>query len=87
MIRKNTHPVDELAVVRDEIKTLKQREDYIRERILSGDCDTVGRDYLAKVTTQQQKRLDSGALKRAFGAGLSRYQKTVCVTIVKLIRR
>lgn len=63
---KNRHPADELAEVRAEIRTLKDREGVLRGELL--ECSKVGVDFVARFVPYRRRRLDFRALEKHFGA-------------------
>jgi len=81
----NRHPVDQLADVRAEIAKLKEREDALREMILSGECQLFGDDFRADVSTTTSERVDTKALRKALGdKALAPYLKPSTVRTVRL---
>jgi hypothetical protein len=64
----NRHQVDELAEVRREIRILREREAKLRAQLLAGECGLIGVDYLARIVTQHQVRLDAQSLRKHYGA-------------------
>jgi len=67
---RNRHPVDELADVRAQIKTLQAREAELRAMVLNGECELAGDDYVAVVQTRPRNGIDLLALRRHLGAAL-----------------
>lgn len=58
----NLTAADELADVRDRIRTLKSREAALRAALLSGDVPRIGTCYRVEITTQSRRRLDTARL-------------------------
>jgi hypothetical protein len=84
----NRHPVDQLADVRAEIKTLKTREEQLRDKILGGDCGEVGDQYVARIDRRDKRTLDVDLLTRHFGAEtLKPFFKTSAFTTIRLAER
>jgi hypothetical protein len=63
----NRHPVDELADIREQIRSLQFREKELRRMILDGECEAMGFDYEAYVTPNTYERIDLHRLKQEFG--------------------
>jgi hypothetical protein len=83
----NRHPADALADVRDEIRTLQQREDVLRQELLASD-DRVGAEWEASIHSHTQERLDSRAVIKHFGAATLRpFFKRIAFQQVRLQRR
>lgn len=83
----NRHPVDELADVRKQIKTLQKHEQILRDRILSGEYGLIGDEYEAAVAIQRREMLDTKEIKSRLSLEvLSRFVRTLDVTIVKLAK-
>ena len=75
---KNRHPVDQLADIRATIKTLKAREDELKDQVsaLMGDADSLGGDEfiaLQKITTRKGS-IDAKTLEAA-GIDVDHYRK------------
>jgi hypothetical protein len=70
---RNRHPVDQLAEVRAQIRTLQEEEETLRAKVLDGECGLAGDDYVAIVQTRPQNKVDMQALRKAFGAALKPY--------------
>jgi hypothetical protein len=84
----NRHPVDQLADVRAEIRTLKGREDELRDAILGGECSGVGDQYVARIDTREKRTLDVDLLTQHFGADtLKPFFKIGTVTSVRIAER
>jgi hypothetical protein len=64
---RNRHPVDELADVRAELKTLQAREVELRTALLEEGADRKGVSFVARVSVFRQERLDLEAVKEHFG--------------------
>lgn len=69
-MKRNRHPVDELADVRAEIRTKQAREAELRALLLDGVCGREGAEFVARVTVLKQARLDIEAAKKHLGAAL-----------------
>lgn len=78
---KNRHPIDELADLRAEKKKLEQREEELREKILTGDWGLVGDQFEATVSKRTQTRLDPEAVYKL----LSPEQAEACQKEVQLV--
>jgi hypothetical protein len=84
----NRHPVDQLADIRAEIKTLKTREEQLRDKILAGECGEVGDQYVARIDTRDKRTLDVDLLTRHFGAEtLKPFFKTSTFATIRLAER
>jgi hypothetical protein len=84
----NRHPVDQLADVRAEIRTLKTREEQLRDKILKGECDEVGDQYVARIDTREKRTIDVDLLTQHFGADtLKPFFKVGTVTSVRIAER
>lgn len=81
----NRKPADELSWIREQIKDLKGREDYIRRMMLEGKMDHIGDDFEAFVQTQNRKTFDRKAAEEEFG-DLSRFDKVSEFSLLKLKR-
>jgi hypothetical protein len=80
----NIHPADELQALREEIKQLERRAEFLRDQLIaSGETTIKGDQYTALIVASERKTLDRGALEEAFGAEMiapfvkSTYFKTV----------
>lgn len=65
--RRNRHPVDELADVRSEIKSLQAREAEIRALIIGEGCTLDGHEFEASVSTSTALKLDTAGVRKEFG--------------------
>src|SRR4051812_12808611 len=73
---RNRHPVDELADVRAEIKTLQAREAELRAVLLADGADLSGSEHYARVTVSERETLDAKAITEALGKdALSRFMR------------
>ncbi|MCK0121902.1 hypothetical protein MWU61_15225 [Loktanella sp. F6476L] len=54
---RNMHPADELAMIRTDIRRLREREDYLRKGFLSLRLPTHGVDAVATVKIVKNRRL------------------------------
>lgn len=79
----NRKPADELAWVREQIRDLQAREDYIKRMILDGTFEAEGDEVDIVVEQKTQKRLDRGLLESELG-DLSRFMKQVDFSICKV---
>lgn len=74
----NRHPVDQLALIRETIKNLQERETELKVEVseMMGTADSLGGDeYLCWRTRSARKgSLDQKALEQEFG-DLSRFRK------------
>ncbi len=66
-VRRNRHPVDELADVRTEIKTLQAKEAELRDLIIAEGCDLEGEEFEANVSRVESLKLDTKAVRKEFG--------------------
>lgn len=53
---RNMHPADELAMIRTDIRRLREREDYLRKGFLTMRLPTHGVDAVATVKIVKNKR-------------------------------
>lgn len=79
----NRKPADELAWLREQIRDLKGREDYIRRMILAGKMDAEGDDFDALPSITVQNRFDRKAAEAELG-DLSRFNTKVEVTQLRV---
>jgi hypothetical protein len=87
MSQTNRKPPDELADVREQMKTLKAREDELREMLISGQADLVGDDCVAVVSIVTQERVDTAKLRAELGLERLRpFLKMTEATTVKVER-
>ena len=77
-------PADELAAIRDEIKTLKLREDELRAIILADPSARTGNKYLAEIVTVMQERTDLKELRANCPALVREYTFPIAITKVEL---
>jgi hypothetical protein len=64
----NIHPADELAAIREEIKILQEREDILRNALMSGtEADRNGKQYRAYVQTSTRETIDKASIIAALG--------------------
>lgn len=90
-LSSNRHPVDQLALVRETIKNLKEREEELRAIVSAemGSGDTLGGDeFIARQTVSERKGgVDEKAVKAA-GIDLDRFRKpAVPVFSIRVERR
>lgn len=84
----NRHPVDQLAEVREQIRTLQDREKEIRDRILANPDDLAGDEFAARITTSDTATLDRKAIEKAMGeAWLAGFLKRSSVTRITVAER
>lgn len=84
----NRHPVDELSDVRAEMKRLKEREETLRDVILGGECGMTGDQFVASVTSAEQRRFDADAAKKLLGPEQAlALTKIVAVRTIRLSER
>jgi len=80
----NRHVVDQLAIVRAEIKELKAREDGLKDAVSleMGSADSLGGDdFIARQTLSERKGgIDEKAAKAA-GVNLDDYRKAASVVM------
>ena len=82
----NVHPADELATLRDEIKTRQARADELRSKLLAEVADLKGDNYTAKITDSVRESLDRKAITEAFGeAAVAPFIKATRVQTVNLV--
>jgi hypothetical protein len=82
----NRKPADELAWVREQIRDLQAREDYIKRMILAGTFDAEGDEVDIVIERKAQKRLDRELLEAEIG-DLSDFMKPVEFTMCKVKRK
>lgn len=74
----NRHPVDQLALVRETIKNLKEHEDRLKEMVSAqmGQNDSLGGDeFIARqIMSERKGGIDEKATKAA-GVDLERFRK------------
>lgn len=74
----NRHPVDQLADVREQIKSLKTREDALRDEVsaMMGNADSLGGDeFIAHQSVSTRKgAIDQKALE-ATGIDVDKFRK------------
>jgi hypothetical protein len=63
----NVHPADELAELREKIKTMQARADSLRDRLLEDGADLKGDNYTATITPGVRETLDRKAITEAYG--------------------
>lgn len=75
-------PIDELALLRAEIRELQQREQALRNLILDSPAQTLaGRWYRGELREQRSRRFDPGLLPPAIGQD-PRYWRERIVTVL-----
>jgi len=87
----NRHPVDQLAMVRDDLKTLKEREEKLRQQVsnLMGSADSLGGDeWIARQAVSERKGSIDEAALRAIGVEPDQYRKPKVTTYtIRTVRR
>ncbi|CUU13823.1 hypothetical protein CDS [Bradyrhizobium sp.] len=63
----NRHPVDLLADIRAEIKTLRHREELLRAEVLDHPEDLAGDEHDAMICETMVERVDLELMKRELG--------------------
>ena len=82
----NVHPADELAEVREKIKTLSARADTLRDKLLEDGADLKGDEYTAQLHPGTRETLDRKALVETYGeAAIAPFLKKTQFTTVKLV--
>jgi hypothetical protein len=82
----NTHPADELAELREKIKTLTARADTLRDKLLEEGADLKGDEYTATITPGVRETLDRKAITEAFGEkAVEPFLKKTVFQTVKLV--
>ena len=61
---RNIHPADELAMIRTDIRRLKEREDFLRKGFLSLRFPTRGDEAVATVKIVKQRKFCQNKLPR-----------------------
>lgn len=87
----NRHPVDQLALIRETIKNLQERECELKAEVgtLMGSADSLGgAEFIARQTVSERKgSLDEKALKAA-GIDADKFRKpSTSVYSIRLDRR
>jgi uncharacterized protein (UPF0335 family) len=86
----NRHPVDQLAIVRQDIKELQARESELKDQIgkLMGTADSLGGDeWIARQSIQERKGgIDEAKLKAA-GIDADAFRKPATTAIVLRVER
>jgi len=87
----NRHPVDQLAMVREELKALKEREDVLRDQVarFMGNADSLGGDeWIARQAISERKGSIDEAALRAIGVEPDAYRKPKTTTYtIRTVRR
>ncbi len=87
----NRHPVDQLALVRETIKNLQEREGELKAEVAEamGTADSLGgSEFIAKQTVSERKGgLDEKAMKAA-GVDVDKFRKpSTTVYAIRVERR
>jgi len=85
IINPNRKPADDLADVRSEIRALKEKEDYLRRKILSGDFDTAGDEYTVVLKTASQVTFNRKAAEEELGDALDKFKSKKEITRLTLV--
>jgi hypothetical protein len=83
----NRKPADELAWLRQQIRDLQEREDYIKRMIVSGDMSPEGDEHFVIVEDRTQNRLDREKIKARLGKDLSAFMTLRTYSICKVKER
>jgi uncharacterized protein (UPF0335 family) len=86
----NRHPVDQLADVRETIKTLQAREAELKDEIgkLMGKADSLGGDeWIARQSIQERKGSIDEARLKAAGIDADAFRKPPVTSIVLRVER
>ncbi|MEL6572731.1 MAG: hypothetical protein AAFQ64_13790 [Pseudomonadota bacterium] len=62
---KNIHPADELAMIRADLRRLKEREAFLRRGFLTLRLPTRGEDAVASIKVVKQRRFRRDLLPKA----------------------
>jgi len=83
----NIHPADELQAIREEMKQLEKRADFLRDQLISsGETSVKGDQYTALIVASERKTLDRISLEDAFGAeAIAPFVKSTFYKTVKLV--
>ena len=82
----NVHPADELAELREKIKTMQARADTLRDKLLEDGADLKGDEYTATITPGIRETLDRAAITEAFGEkAIEPFLKKTNFKTVKLV--
>ena len=90
LIMSNRHPVDQLADVRETIKTLQAREAELKDEIgkLMGKADSLGGDeWIARQSIQERKGSIDEARLKAAGIDADAFRKPPVTSIVLRVER
>ncbi len=85
----NRHIVDQLADVREQIKLLKEQEEFLKNKIVSMGQNTVsGDEYVATASLGESSRLDRAKVEAAMGtAWVRKHLSTSKFITVRLTRK
>ena len=86
----NRHPVDQLADVRETIKTLQAREAELKDEIgkLMGKADSLGgSEYIARQSLQERKGSIDEAKLKAAGLDADKFRRPPVTSIVLRVER
>jgi hypothetical protein len=83
----NSHPADEIADIREQIKELKTREAELRNALLNAEQpDRIGQEWIAEIKEWKSHRLDNDALEKHFGTeALQPFMRESIIRSIKLI--
>lgn len=70
----NLKPADELLEIREKIKDLRKREDYIKDAMLSGALEMEGDFAIAEFKRQTRRTFDRKEAEKELGT-LVRFEK------------
>jgi len=85
--RGNRHPVDQLGDIRQQIKTLQEREQVLREELFATG-DLIGDEFEAEIRHSAQQRLNDQAAIKLFGrVTLAPFLRRIEFDVVRLRRR
>jgi len=85
---RNLHPVDRLAHIRSQIRSLEEEEAALRNYLLDHETDRVGNQYVAQIWSWPQRRIDTkGLIKEVGAAVVERFTTISKVMTVRLKSR
>lgn len=83
--KTNRKPADELADIREGLRTLKDREAVLRGQMIAGEVSLIGDEFEVVVSKSKTEKVDTGKMKRELGlAALRPFLITAESTFVKL---
>jgi hypothetical protein len=80
----NTHPVDALARIRAEIKNLTERENQLRQELISGRCGLEGDENIATIAELRREWVSLREARHALGEILDPYITEKSVKTVRI---